>query len=148
MVSLGQFAEAQQKFNAIIAASESTPETQRQKSLARVGLARCQAETASVDQAIQTLEEIISKGDESDGELFGRTYNALGHCLLKKQQPRDALMAFLHVDVLFFSEADVHAEALYNLANLWESIKKPDRAGAARNMLVDRYAGSPWASKQ
>lgn len=142
------FAGAQAKFESMTKTSATTPETKRQQLLAQVGVARCQAETGSPDAAIAAIETIIGENDESDAELFGRAYNALGACYLKSNKPKEALMAYLHVDVLFYAEPEIHAESLYQLSKLWEQIKNPDRAVAARNLLTDRYAGSRWASMQ
>ena len=54
----------------------------------------------------------------------------------------------MHVDVLFYSDPEIHAESLYHLSNLWASIKKPDRAAASRNLLQQRYSGSIWAKRE
>ena len=77
--------------------------------------------------------------------MIARLYNALGRCYLKQNKPKDAVMAYLHTDVLFYADADAHAEALFHLSKLWSDINKSDRAVAARNTLRERYAGSVWA---
>ena len=117
--------------------------------MAKAGKASCLAGTGSPAEGITIAEKLITENSpENNAELFGRTYNALGACYLKAGKPKDALMAYLHVDVLFYSDSEVHAEALYNLSKLWLSLKKQDRADNARNLLTDRYAGSVWAKTQ
>ena len=41
--------------------------------------------------------------------------------------------------------AQAHAEALWNLAKLWNDIGKAERAVQATQLLKDRYPSSPWA---
>jgi tetratricopeptide (TPR) repeat protein len=141
-----QYDQAIEKFDAIISSAHSTAEALRQKSLATVGRALCLAETGKVSEAIAALQDIINKNDPQDVVLFARAYNALGRCHLKENKPRDALLALLHTDVLFYADADSHAEALHHLSKLWNDVNKPDRAVAARNTLRERYAGSVWAT--
>lgn len=148
LVAQGKFAEATQKFESVIAQPSDEPETVRQKLLAQVGKARCLAETGSPDDGIKLIEKVIGENDPTDTELFGRAYNAQGDCLQKSGKTKDALMAYLHVDVLFYSDPEIHAESLYHLSKLWAAIKKPDRAAAARNLLEGRYPGSAWAKRQ
>jgi tetratricopeptide (TPR) repeat protein len=145
----GDFAGALKEFDAVIGTGVDTPGAIQQKLLAQAGKAACLAGTGSPAEGIKIAEEIITKNSpEDNSELFGRTYNALGACYLKLGKPKDALMAYLHVDVLFYANPEVHAEALYNLSKLWLSLKKQDRADSARNLLTDRYSGSSWAKTQ
>ena len=149
LVRKGDFAGALTEFDAVVNSAIDTPAATQQKLLAQAGKANCLAGTGSFAEGITIAEDIISKNSpEDNAELFGRTYNALGACYLKAGQPREALMAYLHVDVLFYAEPEVHAEALYNLGKLWLALKKQDRADSARNLLKDRYAGSAWAKAQ
>jgi tetratricopeptide (TPR) repeat protein len=148
LVAQGKFAAAQQKFESVIEQPSDAPETKRQKLLAEVGKARCLAETGSPAEGIKLLEKVIGENEPTDNELFGRAYNAQGDCLLKAGKQKDALMAYLHVDVLFYSDPEIHAESLYHLSKLWAAIKKPDRAASARNMLDQRYSGSVWAKQE
>lgn len=148
----GKYPEAVAKYDAVIANAVDSPEATRQKDFARIGKAVGLAETGKPDEGIKLLEEIISKRDPNDAELvelFGRTYNALGRCQFKLNKPKDALMAYLHVDLLFSNQPnpDVHAEALFHLTKLWPAVNKSDRAVAARSTLNERYSGSPWAKR-
>jgi tetratricopeptide (TPR) repeat protein len=140
-----KYGEADRKFTEAMQFQLDTPEATRQVRLAQVGRAVALAETDRHEEARQILERLIAENDPQDSELFGRAYNALGRCFLKAQRPRDALLAYLHVDILFFAEPEEHAEALYHLSQLWSAVQKPDRAQSARNLLNDRYAGTRWA---
>lgn len=148
LVAQGRYSAAEQKFEEVISTPSDKPETKRQKVLAQVGKARCLAETSSPQDGIQLLEKIIAENEPTDTELFGRAYNAQGDCYLKAGQQKDALMAYLHVDVLFYADPEIHAESLHHLSKLWAEIKKPDRAASARNLLEQRYAGSVWAKRE
>jgi tetratricopeptide (TPR) repeat protein len=148
LVAQGSFDDALEKFDAVLAQKSDTPEAKRQKLMAQVGRGRCLAETASPEEAIQLLETVIAENDASDSEVFGRAYNALGDCLQSAGKPKEALMAYLHVDVLFYAEPEIHAESLYHLSKLWEAVKKPNRAASAKNLLEQRYGGSVWAKMQ
>lgn len=141
-----KFDEALEKFKSVIGSDLSTAEATRQKNLAQVGKAICLAETGKAEEAVTALKDLIDKNDPQDNVLFARAYNALGRCYLKLNQPKEARMAFLHTDILFYSDADAHAEALYNLSKIWSTLDKSDRAVAARNTLRERYAGSIWAT--
>ncbi len=141
------FAGAEKAFASALAIDSDTAESKRQKRLASVGKACCIAETGSPAEGVKMIEQIIADNDASDALLFGRAYNAQGDCLRKMGKTKDALMAYLHVDVLFYSDPDVHAESLYHLSKLWSDIGKSDRAVAARNLLDERYPGSIWSKK-
>ena len=142
------YAGALEKFDAVLAAELTTPEASQQKQFASIGKAVCLAETNKPDEGIKLLEDIIAKNDAQDAELFAKAYNALGNCYLKTNRPKDALQAFLHTDILFYADAEAHAEALYRLSKLWNEVNKSDRAVAARNTLRERYAGSVWAQQE
>jgi tetratricopeptide (TPR) repeat protein len=142
------FSKAEETFASVLTIDSDTAESKRQKRLATVGKARCLAETGSPREGVKIIEQIIADNDASDGVLFGRAYNALGDCLRKLGKTKDALMAYLHVDVLFYSAPEVHAESLYHLSKLWSEIGKSDRAVAARNLLDQRYPGSVWSRKE
>jgi tetratricopeptide (TPR) repeat protein len=148
LVANKNYADALTRFQAVLDAGLSTPEAAQQKVFATIGKAQCLGETGKPDEGIKMLEEIIQKNDPADAKLFGRTYNALGACQMKAGRAKDAIQAYLHTDVLFYTDGEAHAESLYWLTKLWTDLNKADRATACRTTLRDRYAGSLWNSKE
>jgi hypothetical protein len=67
-----------------------------------------------------------------------------GDCLREKGDDKDALLAYLHVDVLFASEKPLHAEALFRLSQLWEKVGSKGRADEARDRLRSDYENTEW----
>ena len=141
-------ADAVKRFDQVLSTNASVAGAARQKSFAAVGKAKALASSGDAKQGIELAQKVVDNADPQDKELFGRAYNALGLCYLKSNQPKDALLAYLHTDILFYTDPEIHAEALYYLTNLWKQINDPDRATDARNLLNDRYPGSTWANKQ
>lgn len=147
LLAQDKYAEALQKFEAVGKAEVTGIDALKQKAFANVGRATCLAQTGKPQDGIQILENIIKTENPSDTQLFARVYNALGACYQKANQTKEALMAYLHVDILFYGDAEAHAEALYQLSKLWNAVNRSDRAVESREMLRNRYAGSVWASK-
>lgn len=141
-------AEALQRFDEVISANASVPGAARQKSFATVGKAEALAMTDKPKEGAELAQKVIENADPQDKELFGRAYNALGRCYIQQNQPKEALLAYLHNDILFYSDPEIHAEALYYLSSLWKEVNSPDEAAEVRNMLNNRYPGSNWANRQ
>jgi len=135
------------KFQTVLDASGDIPGAQKQKNFATLGRAACLAATPKYAEGIKLVEKIIDKGDPEDITLFARAYNTLGTCYLKSDRPKDALLAYLHVDILFYGDPESHAEALFHLCDLWEKVGHPERAVKSRNLLRQRYPGSVWVGK-
>lgn len=145
--SQGKYQEALAQYDEALKATASDPATLRQQTLARIGKAASAAELGQAAESIQTLEDIIAKNDPNDQELFAEAYLALGTAYRQSQKPLDAILAYLHIDLLFYSQQDAHAQALYHLTNLWPQLQQPDRAVEARKLLNTRYPGTIWSQK-
>ena len=78
---------------------------------------------------------------------MARAYNVLGTAYRQTGRTQEALLAFLHVDVLYPSVPEAHAEALANLADLWQQVHQNERANRARKTLEEEYPDSPWTKK-
>lgn len=139
--------EALAKFEQVLGVQTTVSGTKRQKDLATIGKAAALAQTGKPDEGTKLVEKVIEEGDPKDAELYGRAYNTLGLCRAKQDQKKQALLAYLHTDILFYGDPETHAESLFNLSALWRDLNNPDEATAARNLLHDRYPGSSWANK-
>lgn len=147
-VLLGKYVEAKEAFDQVQnSPAEDEPGTVRMKLLAKVSAARCAAETSDPQPAIQEILGIIKNEDPSDMLLFGNAYNALGHCYAKAGEDKPALLAFLHTDVLYQRDAEIHAEALFHLVKLWQNDQKPGQALEARKLLTTKYRNTFWGNK-
>ena len=145
LIAQGEFAKAESTFDGVIGTDDDSPSATELKKLAEVGKAVCMAEQGKHEPAIVILNRIVAENSPESKELFGRAFNALGRSHLKANRDKEAKLAYLHVDLLFYGNSDVHAESLYNLAKLWDRASKPVNAVDARELLTTRYSGSPWA---
>lgn len=106
------------------------------------------AATGDARQSVERIGQIIAKADEQDEELLAGCYNALGQIYDRAGDPRGALYAYLHVDLLFDGQRDAHAQALSQLIDLWKTVGRADRASDAADRFNDKYSESPWASER
>jgi tetratricopeptide (TPR) repeat protein len=141
----GKVQEAAQAFDSVLKNTSEGELADAQRLAAKLGKARCFAAADRPDEAIKMVEEIIQKADPEDIELHARAYNALGTAHRKANRLKEALLAFLHVDTLYFQVSDAHAEALSNLAQLWNEVGKTEEAVRAQQILEEQYRNSPWA---
>jgi tetratricopeptide (TPR) repeat protein len=147
LVAQGNYKDAYGKFSDVLKSQLNTPVAARMKDFATLGKAVCLSEAGKADEGVTEVEKIIANGDSKDGELFARAYNALGHCHAKAGRTKDALLAYLHVDLMFYQDPAQHAESLYHLASLWKDVDKTEQSLKARTLLKQRYPGSVWAGK-
>jgi len=147
LLALEKYDDARKRFDTVISANVPGPVADRQKMLAKLGNAVCLAASGNIKEGTQVAESVLSVADASDIELHARAYNALGDCYRLSEKPKDALLAYLHTDILFNAQSDAHAEALYHLVGLWDNVNKKDRSVQARSLLKSRYSDSIWAQR-
>jgi Tetratricopeptide repeat len=145
-LSIGNAAEARKAFSEAVAASADNQEAKRFQKLAKLGLIRCETVEKKTDNSIKSLRTIISESDATDSPLFAQIYNALGEAHRQAGQEEEALLAYLHTDLLFTSDPNQHAEALYYLSQLFVKTD-PQRAADAKARLQSQYTNSSWAKK-
>jgi len=142
-----EYNEALALFDTVIGGAVATTEGQRQQAFAKIGKAAALANLNKPQEGIKLAEEIIKNYDDSDYQMFARAYNAIGACYQAMNQPKDAILAYLRVHLLFNQDGQSHAEALYYLSQLWKAANRTDDAAKAARLLRERYAGSVWATK-
>jgi tetratricopeptide (TPR) repeat protein len=141
-------AEALAEYEAAIALAGNEKASQPQKRSAEVGKARCLLLQGRHDAAAETVLQIINAANPEEKELLSRAYTVLGatyRAMGGKEQ--DALIQFLMVELVYNTLPETHAEALFNLAELWDNGGNPERAREARQNLKSAYPDSPWAAK-
>jgi tetratricopeptide (TPR) repeat protein len=145
LVGQKQFDGAIARFNDALRSKGEGKEADRVALAASLGKASALAGLGKNEEAIAEVNKIVAAADAENLELHARAYNVLGNCYKAANKKKDALLAFLHVDLLYSRFPEQHAEALANLSTLWTDVDKADRATAARALLKEKYPGSPWA---
>jgi tetratricopeptide (TPR) repeat protein len=100
-------------------------------------------------EGIKLIQEIIGKADEEDSRVQGVSALAIARCYEKAGNPKEALLNYLKVDVLYFQQPKLHEEALYNLYRLWAGppFNNAQRSAEAATRLRELYPGSAWTAK-
>jgi tetratricopeptide (TPR) repeat protein len=147
LLAQGKTTEALAAFDKVLTTQAEGAAAQTQRLAAGLGKAGALVALKKTDEAIKTVEGVLEKADPENAPLMARAYNILGTAQRQSGHTKEALLAFLHVDVLYAAVPDAHAEALANLAELWEQDHKTDRAARARKTLLEQYPESPWAKK-
>lgn len=142
LVSQKEYDRAVAAFDKVLGDETSGPQADAQRMAARLGKASALSGGGRPDEAVALVSDVIAKADPEDEELYARAYNILGSCHRAAGKKKEALLDFLHVDLLYARFAEQHAEALSNLATLWAEVDKADRAAQAKNMLQEKYPGS------
>jgi len=143
LLAEGKADEALESFQSVLDTEATGESATRQRLAGTLGKARCLAEAGQSDEAVKLIDEVIAQSSPEDVDLNAQAYNALGVAHRKAGRAKDALLAFLHVDVLYFTSPKEHIEALENLVELWEQVQQPERADKARGTLQERYNKSP-----
>lgn len=146
-LALGKHEQAKVRFEQLVGATSSSPEMGRLKSLAEVGLAVCDNLAGNSQAALDKLDRLAQQFDSTDQGLFARINNARGACYTALGKTNQALLSYLQTDLMFFTDGETHAEALYHLMQLWPTAGQPTRAAEAKQRLASQYASSSWANK-
>jgi tetratricopeptide (TPR) repeat protein len=97
-------------------------------------------------EAEAEVRAVIKAAPAEDAAAQSAAYNTLGDCLRAAGRPKDALLAFLHTDVLYAKDKEQHPRALAQISQLWRELKRDDRADEVLQRLKQEYPQSPWLS--
>ncbi|MFM9058822.1 MAG: tetratricopeptide repeat protein [Planctomycetaceae bacterium] len=141
-----KYAEAEKAYEAA-AKIDTDPKDEpsaRQKREAQAGRARCLSRQGKPADAITAVQEVIRGADPEDRELLARAYAVLGDACRAANKEQDAIIAFLTVDLVYNTLPESHAEALFNLVQLWQKADNPERSREAKQSLETSYPDSRW----
>jgi tetratricopeptide (TPR) repeat protein len=147
LLEQGKVEEALSNFDRVLATKAEGASAEQQRMAATLGKAAALVAMKKPADAIKSVEGFLEKADVENAPLMARAYNVLGTAQRQAGRTKEAILSFLHVDVLYASVSDAHAEALANLADLWDDVHKTERANRARKTLDERYPESSWAKK-
>ncbi len=147
LLAQGKTAQALAAFEEVLGNETVSDQAEPQRRLATLGKARCLAAGNQAAEAVKLAQKVIDKLDAEDARLNAEAYNTLGTALRKAGRAKDALIAFLHVDVLYSEAPDTPAEALANLVELFTELHKPDHASACMQTLRTKYPDSTWTAR-
>ena len=134
------------EYDSAITLAAADPASQPQKRFAELGKAKCLSLQGKHDAAIAMGLQIIKASNPEEKELLSRAYNVLGGAYRAVGgKDQDALISYLTVDLVYNTEPDSHAEALFYLSELWDRGSNPERAREAKQNLKSAYPASRWA---
>lgn len=139
----GDHAKAVEELTKIVATAAKGSPRHREARLARAeGLAGQE----KFDEAEAEVRAVIEALPPEDAPGQSAAYNTLGDCLQAAGKPKDALIAYLHTDLLFSKDKEQHPRALAQIAKLFRAIRQDDRAREYEERLKQDYPRSPWAN--
>lgn len=138
---------AVQAFDEVIHAPAKTPAEEARRYEAMIGKAKGLIQQNQQEQALGLLTEVIDKAPADNAPIQAQAWVLQGDALQALNRAKEALLAYLHVDVLYPGESALHAEALYHLNHLSKALQHPDRAADAQAKLVSQYPNSEWTKK-
>jgi tetratricopeptide (TPR) repeat protein len=131
----------------VIAVTPSTPAERSRRYEALLTKASCLQKQSKYQAATEVLTGILDEASDEDTKTLSETCIRLGDCYQAGGRTKEAILAYLRVDILFPKEKKQHAEALYYLSRLFAQDGKPDKAADAAARLQERYPRSPWTAR-
>jgi tetratricopeptide (TPR) repeat protein len=97
-------------------------------------------------EAETLVRKVIQDTPAEDAVAQSALYNTLGDCLRAANRPKDALLAYLHTDLLYSKDRQEHSRALFQIEKLFRQLKQESRADEFAQRLRQEYPRSQWAS--
>ena len=95
------------------------------------------ARHAKVKEAAAKIEALIAKA--KDPAARGAGYGALGEVFIRHGLWRDAMWAYLWVDVVYNQDRDEQVKAVHRLVQIFTVLKDKDKAGEGEKDRADTY---------
>jgi tetratricopeptide (TPR) repeat protein len=139
----GSHAEAVTELDRQIAAM---PDRSIQQREARLAKAESLVGLKKFKEAEGLVRKVIQAAPAEDAAAQAAAYNTLGDCLRAADRPKEALLAYLHTDLLYAKDKEEHPRALYQIEKLFRHLKQDGRADEYAQRLRQEYPRSPWGS--
>jgi tetratricopeptide (TPR) repeat protein len=111
---------------------------------ARLAKAECLVSLKKYTEAETLVRQVIQSAPPEDVSTQSAAYNALGDCLRAANRPKEALLAYLHTDLLYGKDRQEHPRALFQIEKLFRFLKQDGRADEYAQRLRQEYPRSQW----
>jgi tetratricopeptide (TPR) repeat protein len=122
------------------------PDGSTQQREARLAKAESLVGAKKYKDAEALVRQVITAAPAEDFAAQSSAYNTLGDCLRAANRPRDAVLAYLHTDLLFSKDKEEHPRALFQLERLFRQLGNTPRADEFSERLKKGYPRSTWAT--
>lgn len=143
----GQLPQALSAYEAVLALPADSPGEVSRRNEALLGKAAVQLQQNNSTEALTSVNEAIAAADPEDSAVQAEAWILKGDCLRAAGETKKAILAYLHVPVLFEKEKVHLPRALYHLAELWPTVDQVDRGLAARQELENSFPDNEWTKK-
>ncbi len=143
----GKIEAALAPLDSVLRVTPSTPAEWSRHYDALLAKATCLQKQAKFQEAIDLLTSVLDEAPEEDAKMLAETCVRLGDCYQAAGRTKEAILAYLRVDILFPKQKTHRAEALYYLSRLFAQDGKFDKAADAQARLQQAYPHSPWTAK-
>ncbi|AMV37154.1 tetratricopeptide repeat protein [Planctomyces sp. SH-PL62] len=99
------------------------------------------------DEAESLVRQVIAAADADDAAIQSKAYNTLGDCLSAAARPKDALLAYLHVDLLYGKDKEEHPRSLRRIEQIFRKMGQLPRADEYAQRLKQDYPNSLWTKQ-
>jgi tetratricopeptide (TPR) repeat protein len=137
----GKHDQAVAELDRLIASAPKGSERQRYAMLAK---AESLAAIRKYKEAEALVRQVIQANPAEDADSQAPAYNTLGDCLRAANRPKDALIAYLHTDMLYSKDKEEHPRALHGIASAFRQLKQDARADEFAQRLKQEYPRSAW----
>ena len=141
--------QALSEYKALLGKTEGDTELAEVAILCRLGIGTCQLLLGQYDQALAFFQKIADAA--KDPAVLAGAFIGLGDCYFKKNQWKDALLAFLRVEILYDRNPEMTAQALYKSGKcfqfmLGDGIGEDNkiRAKTQYGKCASKFPGSSW----
>jgi tetratricopeptide (TPR) repeat protein len=144
LIGRGQLDAAIAKFDEVAASTGDSNEEKIRRFEALVGKGECLVKQKKFDEVEKLMRQVIDECSSEEASIHASAFNSLGDAYRETGKPKDAVMAYLQVDLLYSGDRNEHAKSLCYLALLWEQLGRADRAADNRDRLKKDYPNSEW----
>jgi tetratricopeptide (TPR) repeat protein len=144
--------QALDEYRKLLAEVEKIPEMKNVALLAKLGIGECLIGLGKYDEALSYFQSIAEAADEK--AVLAGVFNGLGLCYFRTEKWKDALLAFLRVEVLYDEDPEQTAMALFYSGKCFEFMsgaglgtESASRARAQYGKCIARFGGTTWGQQ-